>query len=390
MRRLFFAFALVATTAGAHEYKRGEIVDGVVCTSDPAVTYAYYLPTIYTSEKRWPILYIFDPRQRGAFAAGLFRDAAEQYGWILVSSNNTRSDADLAPNIRALEATIPDAQRRFAVDNRRIYAGGFSGGAVLAWALGRTDDRVAGVIGCSGRPIDPNAPEHRVRFDWFGTAGIRDFNYLETLELDRGLTAAKGGHRVEIFDGGHRWAPPEILKRGVEWLEVQAMKRGLRERDDAVVKPLYEADLAAARADADPISAVRRYETMVRTFDGLLNVDEPRTRGAELRESRRFVRAVEEERRAEKLERSSVQKMFAIISSFVQNDDTPMAPTLAHDLQISRLQKLAGGSGYEAAAAQRVLESTWVQLDFYVARQLSGQKLMVVKQVAALIHPKPR
>lgn len=168
------------------------------------------------------------------------------------------------------------------------------------------------------------------------------------------------------------------------------MKRGLRERDDAVVKPLYEADLAAARADADPISAVRRYETMVRTFDGLLNVDEPRTRGAELRESRRFVRAVEEERRAEKLERSSVQKMFAIISSFVQNDDTPMAPTLAHDLQISRLQKLAGGSGYEAAAAQRVLESTWVQLDFYVARQLSGQKLMVVKQVAALIHPKPR
>jgi hypothetical protein len=99
---------------------------------------------------------------------------------------------------------------------------------------------------------------------------------------------------------------------------------------------------------------------------------------------------MEEERRAAKLERSSLQKMFVVIGSFVQNDDTPMAPTLAHDLQISRLQKLASRSGYEAAAAQRVLEATWVQLDFYVARQLSGQKLMVVKQVAEIIHPKPR
>ena len=93
MRRLGFALLLVATTGYADEYKRGEIVDGMVCASDPTITYAYYLPASYTPEKRWPILYIFDPRQRGAFAAGLFRDAAEQYGWILVSSNNTRSDA---------------------------------------------------------------------------------------------------------------------------------------------------------------------------------------------------------------------------------------------------------------------------------------------------------
>ena len=390
MRRLLLAMVLFATTASADEYKLGEIVDGVVCTSDQSVTYAYYLPTAYTTAKRWPVLYVFDPRQRGAFAAGLFREAAEQFGWILISSNNTRSDADMAPNIRALEATIPDAQKRFAIDERRLYTAGFSGTAVLAWALGLSDNRMVGMIGSGGRPVPPDVPEYRVSFDWYGTAGTRDFNYIETYDIDRGLEAAKRGHRVEFFEGGHRWAPPELLKRGVEWLEVQAMKRGLRERDDAIVKRLFDADLAAARADSDPISSLRRHETIIRTFGGLLNVDESIARAKEIRSSREHARAMDEERRAEKLERAGVRKMYAAVTAFLQRDDAQPAPGLAHELQIERLKKLAAGSGYEAAAAQRVLEATYTQLDFYVARELSGQKLTVVKQVAQLIHPKTR
>ncbi len=78
------------------------------------------------------------------------------------------------------------------------------------------------------------------------------------------------------------------------------------------------------------------------------------------------------------------------MNSFVRADEAPLAPTLAHELQISRFQKMAAKTGYEAAAAQRILESIFVQADFYFARQVSGQKLVILKQVAALIHPPPR
>ncbi len=376
----------MAVTLRADDYRRGQIVDGMACASDPAITYAYYLPARYTPERRWPILYIFDPRQRGAFAAELFREAAEDYGWILVSSNNTRSDSDLAPNVRALEATIPDAQKRFAVDRRRIYTTGFSGGAILAWAVAQTGKDVAGVIGCSGRPGETNA-DYRVAFDWFGTAGIRDFNYLETLVIDRGMAAANASHRLEIFDGAHRWAPREVLRKGVEWMELQAMKHGTRPRDDELVKHLFDADVAAAGAETDALSAVRRYETIARTFDGLENVDAVRSRGAELRASPEFRRAVEEENRAEKLERSNLARFPEIINGFLRADEALLAPTLAHELRIAQLQQTASKGGYLGMAAQRVLESIFVQLDFYLVREVSGQKLIVTRRVAALIHP---
>ena len=73
-------------------FPKGEIVDPVTTLADSEETYALYLPSNYTSERRRPVLLVFDPRSRGKAAADLFRAAAETYGWVVVSSNNTASD----------------------------------------------------------------------------------------------------------------------------------------------------------------------------------------------------------------------------------------------------------------------------------------------------------
>src|SRR5450759_4555163 len=115
MRSLIAALLLlVSTGAAAEEFKRGEIVDGVACVGHPEITYAYYLPTRYTPQQHWPVLFVFDPRRRGAYAAELFREPAEQFGWIVISSNNTRSDSEAAPTVRAIAIMMPDAQHRFS------------------------------------------------------------------------------------------------------------------------------------------------------------------------------------------------------------------------------------------------------------------------------------
>jgi predicted esterase len=381
---------LVSTGAAAEEFKRGEIVDGVACVGHPEITYAYYLPTRYTPQQHWPVLFVFDPRRRGAYAAELFREPAEQFGWIVISSNNTRSDSEAAPTVRAIAIMMPDAQRRFSVDARRNYVAGFSGTAIVAWSLAELTKNIAGVIGSSGRPGDTKM-NYRVPFHWFGTAGNRDFNYMETFELDRGLAAAGANHRLEIFDGPHRWAPKEILRQGVAWMEVLAMKAGTRSRDDAIVKQLFAEELAAARAEPDPLAAVRRYESVVRTFEGLIPIDEPVARVKELRASREFAKAVQEEKRAEGLEISYRRALGKAMQAFIQpSDDIPVAPRLAHDLQIESLQRLASKGSYEGLAAQRVLEGIYVRLAFYAAPGLSGQRLAVAKAVAGLIHAPDR
>ena len=142
--RGFFAALLFLVSFSVTAQTRGDIVPSIACAADPEMTYAYYLPRAYTADRVWPVLFIFDPRSRGAFAADLFRDPAETLGWILVSSNNTRSDDPAAPNARAVGAMWDDVHTRFTTDRKRVYTTGFSGGAILAWLLAANSKALRG------------------------------------------------------------------------------------------------------------------------------------------------------------------------------------------------------------------------------------------------------
>jgi hypothetical protein len=72
---------------------QGQVVAKVPCRADPAQSYALYLPSNYGPEKTWPILYAFDPGARGNVSVEDFKGAAEEYGYIVVGSNNSRNAA---------------------------------------------------------------------------------------------------------------------------------------------------------------------------------------------------------------------------------------------------------------------------------------------------------
>lgn len=72
---------------------KGQVVAQVPCRTDPAQSYALYLPSNYGPEKPWPILYAFDPGARGSVPVEDFQGAAEEYGYIVVGPNNSRNAA---------------------------------------------------------------------------------------------------------------------------------------------------------------------------------------------------------------------------------------------------------------------------------------------------------
>src|SRR4051812_19672814 len=99
-----FLTIVLAIAVHGDPIAKAQIVDKIATASDPEMTYAAYLPSSYSADHKSPVVFVLDPRRRGAFAAELFRDAAEQYGWIVISSNNTESDSANAPNTRAMQA----------------------------------------------------------------------------------------------------------------------------------------------------------------------------------------------------------------------------------------------------------------------------------------------
>src|SRR5262245_45691400 len=94
----FYILLFLCTTVSA-ELPKGKLIEKVECQAASGFSYALYLPSAYQPEKIWPVLFCFDARADGMLPAGLFQEAAEKYGYIIVSSNNSGSDDPSVPNL---------------------------------------------------------------------------------------------------------------------------------------------------------------------------------------------------------------------------------------------------------------------------------------------------
>lgn len=278
------ALALLATSLahGAEpqqqeEIAKGRVVAKVVCKADPGQSYALYLPSHYTPEKRWPILYAFDPGAEGRVPVELFQEAAEKYGWIVVGSLNSQN-GPMQGSIDASNALWKDTHARFSVDDRRIYTTGFSGGArVAVWIAYLCQNCVAGVIACGAGfhtqiAPTPATPPASISFAMFATVGTDDFNFGELKNLDDVLTTIGLPHHLAMFEGGHMWAPKDVLTRGVGWMEMQAMRAGRRAKDDALVEEIWKQEVERARAleaSKKTYDAYVAYRALLADFRGL-------------------------------------------------------------------------------------------------------------------------
>src|SRR5262245_28897907 len=178
---------LLSFNQAASPPQPGKLTEGIACPSDPTQTYTIYLPSTYTTSRTWPLLFVFDPGGRGARAAEVFREAAERYGWIVVGSENSRN-GPWEPTRRSITAMWPAVLQAYAIDERRVYAAGHSGGATVAWMLATESGKLAGVVG-SGQP-NPGAEAKPGGFAWFGTAGRSDFNFIEVRGIDARVAKA--------------------------------------------------------------------------------------------------------------------------------------------------------------------------------------------------------
>ena len=258
---------MVAALALAADVPPGQIVDAVTCAADPTQSYAIFLPRAYAPDRAWPVILAFDPGGRGRTPVERYQAAADQYGWIVAGSNNSRNNS---PEIgRAVAAMSADVLSRFRVDGRRVYVAGMSGGARVAFsvALG-SPDHVAGVIASSaGYPDDK--PRKTLPFPVFATAGTEDFNHLELRRLDRALTSP---HRLAVFEGGHVWLSSDLAIEAVEWMELQAMKSGRKPRDESEIDRLFARRVAAAGQPRTDLARHLSLRAIVEDFDGLKDV----------------------------------------------------------------------------------------------------------------------
>lgn len=296
---LFTSFLVAITTA--QEPPTGVVIPNQAGLTDPAVTYALYLPKSYSSDRPHPILLAFHPSARGVAFVEKYRAAAEQYGYIIAASNVSRN-GDWNRSVTAAQAMINDVGARFAIDPKRAYTTGFSGGARLALHIAMSTGKIAGVI-ASGAGLPDAGVRTSLKFPVYLTAGLSDFNYIELRKLDRTL---KSPHRLALFEGGHTLPPDDVALRGIEWLELQAMAAGTRPRDQALIDHLWaRREQAIAEAGETP-EGLRQLQSAALDFGSLRDVREVQERAAALARRPDVKAAIDAERKSDRTEEELV------------------------------------------------------------------------------------
>ena len=403
MRTIFRTLATIATVLAfgclllaanqQAQFPQGEIIEKVTAISNSEQSYALFLPPGYTPEKKWPILYAFDPLGRGSVPVKLFQNAAKEFGFILVGSNNSRNGIELNAIVETLWS---DTHQRFVIDERRVYTSGFSGGARVASAVAlNSRGTVAGVIAASGGPR-PNFNALPVnQFTFFGTAGTEDFNFPEMQQLKRKMDEAGVTNRLAIFAGGHEWPPAEICGEAISWMEVQAMKSGTRAKDDELIDKLLTAKSKTARdfeISKQPYEAYLEYESLVAEFKGLRDVNTFAAEAERLRQSKEVRAAIKSEKAEEEDQARLSEKLQTLIAKLPDESTyTEAMAELKYDL--SDLTKKSEGSKSiaERRVARRVLQSLLVQIyeEAFALKQKKNYALIPAKfELAALIRPK--
>ena len=361
--------AILLAAAQPGQPARGTLVEHVSCPSDPTQTYTLYLPSSYQPSRSWPLLLVFDPGGRAARAAEVFRDAAERFGWIIAASENSRN-GPWEPTLRAVNAMWPALLGGYSVDERRVYAAGHSGGATVAWMLARQTGQIAGVI-VSGQPNPESNDSKGKPFAWFGMAGHVDFNFMEVKKIDQDLARTSNPHRVEFFDGGHQWPPPDLVARAFAWMEVVAMKDGRRSRDQDLARTLLGEDMTRAGELEQRgllTEAWRSYGAIASSYAGVIDASEAQRRRHNLEAGDRFKTAQKIEERADRRERDQAVALGRVLTRLTAAD-VPLAAELRSRLNVDTLVKTSRGEGYDAESAARSLALMRIQLST-IAREM--------------------
>jgi dienelactone hydrolase len=266
----------------------------VTCKDAPEHSYVYYLPRAYTPEKRRPILYCFSPNADGASFAKLYRDACEEAGWILAASNNAQN-GPWPPIEAAMRAMWKDTHERFAIDDRRVFTTGWSGGGRMALLFSMLYP-VAGAApigGGAATDIDRATKATAV----FLVRGDRDTGAQEEQAgLEKRMREEGFRFALKRFAGEHELPSKKVARECIRWLSAEkpqpdpeaaarALVEGTRALEEVNYKVATPALITAFRkGEAEVARDARTYLSKIEAVAEQIWTEAEAARGAKRRE----------------------------------------------------------------------------------------------------------
>ena len=196
--------------------------DGMKPDQVPLMHYRLHLPADYheTGDQKYPAMFIASPM--GNAQMGEMRDALMRDRWIVATLVESRNgSSDWLPNFMA---AYDDLIQRVRVQKNMLFCTGLSGAAKVCSVYPGIRPGFRGMIlqaagPWGGRVFHEPGNENLLVFGTFGTL---DGNFHHARRIR--ISLPEGVRRlVEIWDGGHAWAPRDVFEPALAWMERAAL-----------------------------------------------------------------------------------------------------------------------------------------------------------------------
>ncbi len=230
----FSLLILLPLSAVANEWQAGKTTQ-YLSSGEYEISYHVALAVDFSIDDPAPMLVLFSPGGKGKAILNAVLPSAAQLGWTVVGvdqlKNGMEDELEQAMEQEVFQHIVETVPHH----KRRIYLGGFSGGAWRSYRLSRVfeDYPIAGILAMGG---------------WLGGRDLYDEDYRKYMAVamvngdkDKNANSWAAGDkealedrrcevRIFSFAGGHKMAPHETITEALVWMNEDWEKNGSRKQ----------------------------------------------------------------------------------------------------------------------------------------------------------------
>ncbi len=246
---LFLLFISTTLSAQNLTLRKGAVKDSIPVSDSISESFAMYLPQDYTSDKKWPIVFVFDPDGKGISAARLFMRASEEHGFLIASSNNISRTDSLVANLEKATRLFNNVIATFPIDDKAIYVAGLDAGAMVASAMPAINSALDGVLVVGDIWVNSDYfIKNTTKQTFIGFANYKSNAKNEFRGNFRLLNSLKYPSYYYVFDGNKTWPNSNLINHAMGGFKLQNMLNGGVVQDPEVINRLFAEELETAES----------------------------------------------------------------------------------------------------------------------------------------------
>ncbi|WP_109097716.1 hypothetical protein [Aquimarina sp. AU58] len=242
---LFFVIlclSLISYGQNTLTLKKGVVTDSLIIPSS-GNHFSIYLPKSFDLNKSWPLLLGFDSSGNTGKTAQLYREAAEEQGYIVAISNFLEQQ-EAQKKVEYVSDFINHIFSLFPIQKGRIYIAGVQEDAKLASLLAALyPNEVFGVIAIEDTYFYDSRIRIKKNFSYQGIVGVDNHKYQDFFNIKKYLKSRAVPADVYVYEKDSGLLLNKQIKKALSDFTLRAMNKGRMPKDSIWVKNLFKREM---------------------------------------------------------------------------------------------------------------------------------------------------